>query len=101
MSLRVLYRQIQPSKRLCNYYRCQKPILRNIDRDKDGRIYHHGCLLSAKEERYSCLECFMRFDATEAAFQERLKTVGDQMQQVFRITCPGCGSENLKQLRDD
>lgn len=41
MSLRALYRKIPESRRLCVY--CDEPILRNIDRDKDGRLYHHGC----------------------------------------------------------
>jgi hypothetical protein len=48
MSIRLLYLRIPARQRLCSYYRCKEPVLRNIDRDKQGRIYHHGCLLSAQ-----------------------------------------------------
>jgi hypothetical protein len=70
MSIRVLYRKIPVSIRICSYYQCHKSILRNIDRDKNGHLYHHGCLLSAREERWRCLECYAQFDATEASFEE-------------------------------
>jgi hypothetical protein len=98
MSLRIIYRKVPPSKRLCNYYRCQKPILRNIDRDKDGRIYHHGCLMSAQDERYRCLECYSMFDATEVALYEKQRFQGDGVKQILSVSCPNCGCQNLKPL---
>lgn len=98
MSVRYLYKSIPHSKRLCNYYLCQKPILRNIDRDKDGHIYHHGCLMSAQDEHFRCLNCYMSFDGTEGSFE----TVQVQRQDEFRekliMICPSCGSHNLKRL---
>jgi DNA-directed RNA polymerase subunit RPC12/RpoP len=98
MSLRIIYRRTQPSKRLCNYYRCQKPILRNIDRDKDGRLYNHGCLMSAQDEQYRCLECFSIFDATKAGFTPRQIIQGDSIGDGLQIVCPNCGCMNLKPL---
>ena len=95
MSLRILYRRIQSNKRLCSYYRCQKPILRNIDRGKDGHLYHHGCLMSALDEQYRCLECFSIFDATEAAFEFGEKWVDNEAKQIMRIRCPNCGCANI------
>jgi DNA-directed RNA polymerase subunit RPC12/RpoP len=99
MSLRRLYGSIPIDKRLCSYYLCQQRILRNIDRDKDGRIYHHGCLMSAQDERYRCLECFTIFDATEAAFAEHQIVQGDEVRQSLRVICPNCGCQNLKSLK--
>jgi DNA-directed RNA polymerase subunit RPC12/RpoP len=96
MSLRRLYGSIQTDKRRCSYYRCQKPILRNIDRDKDGHIYHHGCLMSAQDERYRCLECFAIFDATEASFDIKPIIKDDDATERLQIICPHCGSINLK-----
>lgn len=96
MSVRYLYRIVPRSKRICNYYRCQQPILRNIACDKNGAIYHYGCLQSARDEQWRCLECFMTFDATEGSFE----TVEDERQGEFRerliMICPSCGSHNLK-----
>ena len=98
MSLRILYRRIPRDKRICNYYGCQKRILRNIDRDKEGRIYHHGCLMTAQDEHFRCLDCYRTFDATEGSFE----TVQVQRQDEFRekliMICPNCGSHNLKRL---
>jgi hypothetical protein len=84
MSLRRLYKSIPTNQRLCTYFRCQHPVLRNIDRDKEGRIWHHGCLMAAQDERYRCLECYLCFNED---FQKRIQVV-----------CPGCGSTNLKSL---
>jgi len=99
MSLRRLYGSIPTNKRACSYYQCQKPILRNIDRDKDGRIYHHGCLMSAQDEQYQCLECFTVFNATEAAFTSCQKIQGDSIGEGLRPICPNCGCQNLKSLK--
>jgi hypothetical protein len=98
MSLRALYQRIPESKRTCNFYRCRNPILRNIDMDKDGRIYHHGCLMEARDERWRCLECFTVFDATEAVFEEAQKIVGDDVTEQLKVLCPGCGGSNIKSL---
>jgi hypothetical protein len=98
MSLRVLYRKIPASKRICKYYRCQQPILRNIDRDKDGHIYHHGCLMSAQDEKWRCLECFVTFDATEAAFVETQDFRNEEFHERLKAVCPNCGSHNVKSL---
>jgi len=92
MSLRRLYRSIPKAKRICSYHRCQKPILRNIDQDKGGHIYHHGCLMAAQDERYKCLNCFALFDATEAA-------LSDQFSDHIEVVCPHCGSINLRPWR--
>jgi DNA-directed RNA polymerase subunit RPC12/RpoP len=96
MSVRYLYKSIPHSKRVCSYYRCQKPILRNIDRDKDGHLYHHGCLMSAQDERYRCLECLNVFDATEVAFDIKQVVKGDSIVERMQIMCPHCGSVKLK-----
>jgi len=53
-SLRKLYEELSLEERICEY--CGRPIRRNIDLYQ-GRLYHHGCLLSAKERRYRCLCC--------------------------------------------
>jgi hypothetical protein len=99
MSLRVLYRKVPKAKRLCNYYRCPQPIiLRNIDRDKNGHIYHHGCLMSAQDERYRCLECLCVFDATDAAFDSKQVIKGDDIAERMQIICPHCGCHNIKRL---
>jgi len=96
MSVRALYQKIPASKRLCNYHDCPSPqILRNIDVDKNGRIYHHGCLLDAREEKYRCLECFTVFDATECGFVEAQKIAGDEISEGVKPVCP-CGSLNVK-----
>jgi len=99
MSIRYLYRKIPKSKRTCSYYHCQKPILRNITRDKNGHIYHYGCLSDAKDERYRCLECGSLFDATEAAFAEHQIVQGDEVRQSLEVICPNCGCQNLKSLK--
>jgi hypothetical protein len=98
MSLRRLYGSIPLNKRLCNYYRCQKPILRNIDRDKNGHIYHHGCLMAAQDERYRCLECYLQFDATEASFDSEQSSFNDEYRERLKVMCPSCGSTNIKSL---
>lgn len=90
MSLRRLYKSVPKLKRTCSYYRCQKPILRNIDQDKEGRIYHHGCLMAAQDERFRCLNCYAIFDATEVAL--------DFQFGKLTLLCSHCGSANLKRL---
>jgi len=91
MSLRFLYRQMPVSRRVCSYYRCQKPILRNIAQDKTGALYHWGCLQSARDEQYECLECASSFDGTEVV----LTDYGDKTV----VGCPSCGSVNLRSMR--
>ena len=98
MNLRVLYRKIPVSKRICNYYRCQQPILRNIARTKNGAIYHYGCLNNALDEKWRCRECFMTFDATEVSFEEMQILKNDEFRERYRPICPGCGSHNIKSL---
>jgi hypothetical protein len=98
MSLRILYRHIPRSKRVCNYYRCRKPILRNIDRAKQGQIYHHGCLMSAQDEKWRCQECFMIFDATEAVIEEEQFCYNDEYKLRLKVSCPSCGGQNVKSL---
>lgn len=95
MSARTLYRKLPQSRRICNYYRCQKRLQRNPD-FKGGRLYHHGCLMSALDERFRCLDCSRVFDATEAAFEERRRVRGDEFKEGLRVVCPNCGSRNLK-----
>lgn len=101
MSLRILYRQIPSNKRICNYYRCQNPILRNIDRDKSGRLYHHGCLMSALDETWRCRNCFLTFDATKAAFDETQTFQNEEFGEHFKAKCPNCGSLDLKHMGTD
>ena len=89
------------SRRLCNYYRCSRPgsvIQRNIDHDKNGHIYHHGCLMDTQDERWRCLECFMIFDATEASFEETQILKNDEFRERYRPICPACGCHNLKKV---
>lgn len=92
MSVRYLYRQLPVSQRICSYYRCQKPILRNIAKDKNGALYHYGCLNSALDEKHRCLNCFMIFDATEATFT-------DLGTDSLVMACPSCGSTNITNAR--
>lgn len=92
MSLRILYRKIPVNKRICSYYRCQKPILRNIAEDQEGRIYHYGCLQSARDQRFRCLNCYAIFDGTEVVVSEEFS---DKLTPI----CPYCGSRNLKRLQ--
>lgn len=91
MSLRRLYKSIPKTERICSYYRCQRPILRNIDQDKEGSIYHHGCLMTAQDERFRCLNCGAIFDATEVALDSQLGEL--------TLLCPYCGCSDLKHLR--
>ena len=96
MNARVLYRRIPLEKRLCSYYDCHKPIRRNLALDKNGRIYHYGCLQDALEEKYRCNDCFFTFDATEAVLEEKQKLYGDEIKGLLGIICPNCGSRNIK-----
>jgi hypothetical protein len=96
LSSRFLYRKIRPEKRLCSYYRCQMSILRNIARTKDGRLWHWGCLETALDEQYRCLDCYGTFDATEVVLEEKQKFVGDSQKTLFSLACPNCGSHNMR-----
>lgn len=97
MSLRALYRKIPEARRLCVY--CDEPILRNIDRDKDGRLYHHGCLLDARAKQYHCIECNATFDWTEATLEEAEDSFNDEFRQRKRVLCPYCGTSNFRTMQ--
>lgn len=94
MNLRALYRRIPESRRLCCF--CGHPIQRNIDRDKDGRLYHHGCLLDALAKTYECIECNVTFPWTEAILEVSDEVFNDEFQQRNRVLCPYCGAVNFK-----
>jgi hypothetical protein len=94
LSDRFLYRKIPAVKRRCTG--CQEPILRNIFRGKDGRLWHYGCWNTARDQHYECLDCNAKFDATEACFVESQSCRGDEVQPTQRPVCPFCGSFNLK-----
>lgn len=96
MSLRNLYRIISVLERTCSFYGCQKPILRNIARGKDGRLYHWGCLQTALDKRFQCLECNTSFDGTQVGFSEAQSFRNDTFTERARPACPSCGSINLK-----
>lgn len=96
MSIRYLYRSLPKSGRTCSYYRCHDPILRNIARDKAGRLYHWGCLQTALDEQYKCLDCYDNFDATEAVLEEKQKFVGDSQKTLYSLACPNCGSRSIR-----
>jgi len=96
MSIRYLYRTTPEAQRICSYHFCGKRILRNIAKDKAGRLYHYGCLQRALDEQYRCLECFLTFDATEAVLEEKQKLYGDEIKELLGIICPSCGSRNIR-----
>ena len=98
MSLRIIYRKVPSDMRICNYYRCRQPILRNIDRDKEGRLYHHGCLMSAQDESWRCRACFLVFDGTEATVEEAQVVRGEEYCEHLRVMCPNCGGSDLKSM---
>ncbi len=91
MSIRFLYKKVPESQRICSYYRCQRPILRNIFMDSRGRIYHYGCLNSARDEQHRCLNCGMGFDGTEAAVGSASVFFNAEYSYQFRVLCPNCG----------
>jgi hypothetical protein len=97
MSVRYLYRALPLSQRICSWIHCQNPIQRNIIRTKDGRMWHYGCLQSAKDTHYQCLECVATFDGTEVNFEEGSSGFGDDFRQQWKPQCPGCGA-NLRSL---
>lgn len=96
--IRLLYKDIPRAERRCNYYGCQQAILANIDQDKGGRIYHHGCLITAETETFRCLECYATFDGTEVAFEFQEHFKGDEVTQRSVLSCPHCGCRALKRL---
>jgi len=96
VSLRFLYRTVPVHKRICSYYRCMHPILRNLTRDKNGHLYHYGCLQTARDEQWRCLECNFTFDATEASFFEVENVRNDCNTELLRPQCPNCGNQYLK-----
>jgi len=91
LNLRRLYESIPTQARICTW--CNEPILRNIDQDKDGRLYHHGCLLTARETWYDCQECYARFDGTEANFEQDISCFGDDWCLHRKPFCPHCGRQ--------
>ena len=88
MSIRYYYGKIPTEKRLCNW--CGKPILRNIDEHEDS-LYHHGCLMNAKDAYFECLDCLNRFDGT---FVNRVD-YGDGPQ----FACGNCGLTRLRRIK--
>jgi len=93
MSFRFLYRRVAVQNRRCAY--CQKIIRRNIVKDKNGQLYHWGCLQTAREQKYRCLECYTTFDATEAAWETVESSRNDDFMERRRPVCPHCHSMNL------
>ena len=91
MSLRKLYSSLPVQARQCTW--CQQPILRNIDQDKDKRLYHHGCLLTARETYYECQECYAHFDGTQANFEEGTVPEGNDWKPSRKAFCPHCGAQ--------
>jgi hypothetical protein len=101
MPVRVLYRKIPPSKRICIYYRCQKPVLRNYNREyllKTNNFIHNGCKNAAEDEKLKCLNCLCHFNALEASFDTQQICRGDEVSEKLVILCPYCGSRNVKHL---
>jgi hypothetical protein len=97
LSFRFLYRKLRAQQRTCSF--CNEPILRNIIRAKNGELYHYGCYQTAKDEQYQCLECYSRFDRTEAALQTKQLVKGEnEMFEASEPVCPNCGSLNLKRV---
>lgn len=85
MSLRFLYRKLPASKRLCSYWRCQGSILRNITESDDGRLWHYGCLQTAKDEQHRCRECNSLLDGTQVS-------LADYADGQPTLSCGNCGS---------
>jgi hypothetical protein len=96
LSFRFLYQRVPVKERICSYYLCQKPILRNIAQTPDGRLWHYGCLNTAKDEQHKCLECFGTFDGTEAILSEHEQDRGDTFSMEMKLSCPYCGAEVSK-----
>jgi len=88
LSIRYLYRVLPSSKRICSYWRCGTQILRNIAKTDDGRLWHYGCLQSAKDDRFHCLDCDSHQDSTEI-------NVADFGEGPI-FTCGNCGSTHVK-----
>ena len=85
MSIRYLYRVLPASKRVCSHWRCQTKILRNLTQTDDGRLWHYGCLQTAKDEKFRCFECGSTLDGTQVCLGE----YGDARPVV---SCGNCGS---------
>lgn len=88
MSVRYLYRVLPASKRICSYWRCGTQILRNLTRTADGRLWHYGCLQSAKDDHFQCFDCNSRLDGTEVNQVD--------FDEGRKFACGNCGSTNLK-----
>lgn len=85
MSVRYLYRVLPASKRVCSYWRCAQRILRNMTKTEDGRLWHYGCLQTAKDERYRCVECGSFLDGTQVS-------LADYADGKPTLSCGNCGS---------
>jgi DNA-directed RNA polymerase subunit RPC12/RpoP len=96
MSLRRLYNSIPIQARHCTW--CHNQIERNIATTPDGRLWHYGCLNDAKDTHYECVECFSRFDGTEACLEEIQSMRGDDFTTGRKASCPNCGSSDMKGL---
>ena len=92
MSVRHLYQAIPESQRICSFYRCQQPILRNITKTEDGRIWHYGCLMTARDQKFYCFNCQAQLDGTQVT------PIDINGQQNF--ACLLCGSMNIKTPED-
>lgn len=97
MSVRYFYQCIPANERICS--RCQHPILRNIAKTPDGRLWHYGCLNTAKDEHHQCPECYASFDGTEALVSEYETGQGDTFTMSVKFACPYCGAEVPKHNR--
>jgi len=84
MSVRYLYRVLPASKRICSYWRCQTQILRNMSRTEDGRLWHYGCLQTAKDEYHRCQECGSTLDGTQVS-------LADYADGQPALSCGNCG----------
>jgi len=96
MSDRHLYRELPPSEIICTW--CHNQVERNILKTSDGRIWHYGCLNTAKDTYYECLECFSTFNGVEASLEETQITSGDEFKTGHKAWCPNCGSSNVSGL---
>ena len=92
MSDRGLYKKVPLAKRVCSWVHCQDQIQRNIIKSKDGRLWHYGCFINARDAHFQCKECFATYDGTEVNFIEGGSGRGDTFRQEWIPTCPSCGS---------
>lgn len=90
MSVRYLYEKPEV-ERFCSW--CAEPIRRNICKTADGRLWHYGCLMNAKDTHYQCPECWADFDGTEANFEESTVADGNDWKRSRKALCSHCGAQ--------